>query len=87
MLSLAIIDDIGAILVVAVGYGSQLDWAALAVGGVGVAIVRGMGLLGVRSIPIYFLVGALIWLAVDASGIHPPSQGSFSVCWRPLRDG
>ena len=42
MLSLAIIDDIGAILVVAIGYGSQLDWAALAVGGLGIAIVRGM---------------------------------------------
>jgi Na+:H+ antiporter, NhaA family len=75
MLSLAIIDDIGAILVVAIGYGSQLDWAALAVGGLGIAIVRGMTLLGIRSIPIYFLVGVLIWLAVDASGIHPTVTG------------
>jgi NhaA family Na+:H+ antiporter len=75
MLSLAIIDDIGAILVVAIGYGSELDWAALAVGGLGIAIVRGMSLLGIRSIPIYFLVGVLIWLAVDASGIHPTVTG------------
>ena len=48
MLSLAIVDDIGAILVVAIGYGSQLDWAALAVGGLEIAIVVGMGLLGIR---------------------------------------
>ena len=75
MLSLAIIDDIGAILVVAIGYGSQLDWAALAVGGLGIAIVRGMTLLGIRSIPIYFLVGGLTWLAVDASGIHATVTG------------
>jgi Na+:H+ antiporter, NhaA family len=75
MLSLAIVDDIGAILVAAIGYGSQLDWAALAVGGLGIAIVRGMGLLGIRSIPMSFLVGALIWLAVDASGIHATVTG------------
>jgi NhaA family Na+:H+ antiporter len=34
-----------------------------------------MALLGVRSIPLYFLVGALIWLAVDASGIHATLTG------------
>ena len=56
MLSLAIVDDIGAILVVAIGYGGQLDFAALAFGGLGIAIVVGMGLLGIRSTPIYFLV-------------------------------
>ena len=75
MLSLAIVDDIGAILVVAIGYGGQLDFAALAFGGLGIAIVVGMGLLGIRSIPIYFLVGGLTWLAVDASGIHATVTG------------
>ena len=85
MLSLAIIDDIGAILVVAIGYGGQLDWTALAVGGLGIAIVRGMGLLGIRSIPIYFLVGVLIWLAVDASGIHPTVTGVILGLLAPTR--
>jgi NhaA family Na+:H+ antiporter len=75
MLSLAIVDDIGAILVVAIGYSSQLDWVALALGAVGMAGVRGMGLLGVRSIPIYFLVGTLSWAAVDASGVHATITG------------
>jgi Na+:H+ antiporter, NhaA family len=85
MLSLAIIDDIGAILVVAIGYGNQLDWAALAVGGLGIAIIRGMGLLGIRSIPIYFLVGGLIWMAVDASGIHPTVTGVILGLLTPTR--
>ena len=75
MLSLAIVDDIGAILVVAIGYGSQISWEAFALAVVGFAIVRGMALLGVRSIPVYFLVGGMIWLAVDASGIHPTVTG------------
>jgi NhaA family Na+:H+ antiporter len=75
MLSLAIVDDVGAILVVAIGYSSQLDWGALALGVVGVASVRGMGMLGIRSIPLYFLVGLLSWVAVDASGVHATITG------------
>jgi NhaA family Na+:H+ antiporter len=75
MLSLAIVDDIGAILVVAIGYSSQIAWGALALGVVGMASVRGMGLLGIRHIPLYFLAGAVSWLAVDASGIHATITG------------
>jgi Na+:H+ antiporter, NhaA family len=45
MVSLAIADDIGAILVVAIGYGSYLRWEALALAIVGTAVVRGMALL------------------------------------------
>ena len=75
MLSLAIVDDIGAILVVALGYSGTIAWAALAFGVVGCVVVRGMAWLGVRSVPIYSLVGSLIWLAVDASGIHPTIAG------------
>jgi NhaA family Na+:H+ antiporter len=85
MLSLAIVDDIGAILVVAIGYGGSLDFAALAFGGLGIAIVLGMGRLGIRSIPIYFLVGGLIWLAVDASGIHATVTGVILGLLAPTR--
>ena len=42
MLSLAIVDDIGAILIVAIGYSSHIAWGALMVAGLGVAIVRAM---------------------------------------------
>jgi NhaA family Na+:H+ antiporter len=75
LLSLAVIDDIGAILVVAVGYSDEIGWTALAAAGAGVAAVRALALLGIRSVPIYILAGALIWLAVDASGIHPTVTG------------
>ena len=85
MLSLAIVDDMGAILVVAIGYGGQPDFAALAFGGLGIAIVVGMGLLGIRSIPIYFLVGGLTWLAVDASGIHATVTGVILGLLTPTR--
>lgn len=75
LLSLAIFDDIGAIMVVAIGYGSALNWWALALSGLGLAVVMAAARLGVRSIPIYFLIGGLTWLAMDASGIHPTLVG------------
>jgi len=85
MLSLAIVDDIGAILVVAVGYSSHIAWGALALGAVGIAVVRVMALAGVRGISIYFLVGGLVWFAVDASGIHATITGVILGLMTPAR--
>lgn len=75
MLSLAIVDDIGAVLVVAIGYGEVIRWDMLALAVVGFVIVRAMALLGIRSMMIFFLVGGLIWIAIDASGIHATVTG------------
>jgi NhaA family Na+:H+ antiporter len=75
LLSLAVVDDIGAVLVVAVGYSRALGWPALALGGAGLAVVHGMGLLGVRSVVLYVLAGGLVWLAADSSGIHATVTG------------
>jgi NhaA family Na+:H+ antiporter len=85
MLSLAIADDIGAILVVAIGYSAHINWGALALGALGVAIVRAMALAGVRGVAIYFLAGGLIWLAVDASGIHATVTGVILGLLTPAR--
>lgn len=75
LLSLAIFDDIGAILIVAIGYGDALSVPALLFAALGLVFVVGLGRLGARSMPIYFLVGGMIWLAFDASGIHPTLAG------------
>ncbi len=85
MLSLAIVDDIGAILVVAVGYSSHIAWGALALAAVGLALVRAMALIGVRTFPVYFMLGSLVWLAVDASGIHATITGVILGLMTPAR--
>ena len=85
MLSMAIIDDLGAILVVAIGYGSQVAWGALFSAALGVAVVRASALLGVRSVALYSVVGGSIWLAVDASGIHPTITGVILGLLTPAR--
>jgi len=76
LLSLAIFDDVGAILVVAVvGYENSLNWTALAFVALGLAAVVGAMRIGIRSVPIYFVLGGVIWFCFDVSGIHPTLAG------------
>ena len=70
VLSLAIIDDIGAILVIAVGYTAEIDLVALGLGAVGIGGVLALRYLGVRSVPVYYFTGILTWFAVHESGVH-----------------
>lgn len=85
LLSLAIFDDVGAILVIAIGYGDPLNWSALAYAAVGLVLTLTMARLGVRGLPAYFAIGGLIWLAVDASGIHPTVVGVVLGLMTPAR--
>ena len=75
LLSLAIADDIGAILVIAIGYTSGLDWTWLGVGFAGMGLVVLLARLGVRSIGVYALVGAVVWLGFHESGVHATIAG------------
>lgn len=77
--SLAIFDDVGAILVVAIGYGGSISWLPIALAGTGFALVAVTSRLGIRSIPAYFAIGGAIWLALDSGGIHPTLAGCASV--------
>ena len=75
ILSIAIVDDIGAILVIAFGYTDTLDMAWLAAGLVGISVVLLMQRAGVRSIGMYAMVGAFIWLGFHESGVHATIAG------------
>jgi len=75
LLSLAIADDIGAILVIAIGYTAGLDWAALGLGVLGIVAVVVLQKLGVWSIPVYVVLGALVWYAFHESGVHATIAG------------
>ena len=75
LLSLAIADDMGAVLVIAVAYTEHVNLLALAIAGGGFGLTYAMNRLGVRSIGLYVAVAIGIWFAVLASGIHPTISG------------
>ncbi len=75
LLSVAIVDDLGAVLVIAFVYTGSLAWGWLAAAAVGIGLTYGLNRAGVRSVGVYVLVGAVIWVAVYKSGIHPTVAG------------
>lgn len=75
VLSLAIVDDIGAVIIIAIFYSSDISFQALALGLVGFGVIVALNRLGVRKVPIYIFVGILIWLAFFFSGVHPTVAG------------
>lgn len=75
LLSLVVIDDIGAILLIAVVYSKTLVVPALVVAVVAMAIACVLAWLGMRSVLAYALIGAVVWFAIDASGIHATITG------------
>ncbi len=75
LLSLAIADDIGAVVVIAVFYSTGLSWGMLGAAAVALAAARLLSRSGVRSGGVYVLVGGSAWLAMLNSGVHPTIAG------------
>jgi NhaA family Na+:H+ antiporter len=75
LLALAIVDDLGAVTVIAIFYSHDLSTIALALAGLGLVATFGLRLAGVRFYPVYWAMGAGIWLATLASGIHATVAG------------
>ena len=75
LLSLAIVDDIGAILVIALFYSGGLDLEWLVGAGFVLVVIAVMQRLRVFWVPVYVLLGAGLWLATFESGIHATIAG------------
>jgi NhaA family Na+:H+ antiporter len=75
LLALAIIDDLMAIIVIAVFYTDDLSALALLLGGIGVAGLAALNLFGVRKPSIYVVVGVFTWVCVLKSGVHATLAG------------
>jgi Na+:H+ antiporter, NhaA family len=75
LLSLAIADDIGATLVIALVYSTNLSLSALAVGAAGFAAILFFRWIGVRRVAAYAVLAIVIWVAFVKSGVHPTVAG------------
>ncbi len=84
LLAVAILDDLGAIIVIAVFYTTQLSLEALALGGLGVALLALMNIGGVRRATPYILVGVFVWACVLKSGVHATLAGVITGLAIPL---
>ena len=83
--ALAIVDDLGAVLVIAVFYTSELHWGSLAGAGVLLLVLVAANRAGVRSPAVYGGVGVLVWLLFLGSGVHATVAGVLVALTVPAR--
>jgi NhaA family Na+:H+ antiporter len=75
LLALAIIDDLGAIVIIAVFYTHDLSTLSLALAAIGIAGLVALNLAGVARLMPYMLVGLFLWVCVLKSGVHATLAG------------
>jgi NhaA family Na+:H+ antiporter len=84
--SLAIVDDLGAILIIATFYASGLSFTALGIAAVTTAALYGLNAYGVTRLLPYLLLGVLLWGAMLSSGIHPTLAGVVLAMMIPINN-
>lgn len=85
LLALAIIDDIVAILIIAIFYTTGLDYQGAIIALIGCAAVFAMQRMGVGNAWIYVIPGAVIWVGLFKFGVHPTLAGVFLGLITPVR--
>ena len=85
LLTLAIVDDIGAIVVIALFYGGDISWSALAVAGAGVGVTWLLRRSRVDWPPVYVAIGIATWYATYKSGVHATIAGVALALTTPAR--
>lgn len=83
--ALAIVDDLGAVLVIALFYTSELNLGALGLAGVVWLLALGAARLGVRRLGIYGILGLFLWYFIWRSGLHATIAGVLLALAVPLR--
>jgi NhaA family Na+:H+ antiporter len=85
LLALAVIDDLGAIVVIAFCYSPAIALSGLLIASVGVALILTLRAKGVWAFSAYVLPAVVVWIGVHASGIHPTIAGVVVGLLTPVR--
>ncbi|MEN1831531.1 Na+/H+ antiporter NhaA [Pseudomonas lijiangensis] len=85
LMTLAIIDDLGAIIVIALFYSGELSSLSLILAGVSILALVVMNRLGVAKLGPYLLIGLVLWVCVLKSGVHATLAGVVLAFCIPLR--
>ncbi|HEY4066275.1 MAG TPA: Na+/H+ antiporter NhaA [Burkholderiaceae bacterium] len=85
--AVAIIDDLGAIIVIALFYTAQLSLPMLLAAGAGILVLFALNRARVMHIGPYVVVGLIVWVCVLKSGIHATLAGVATALAIPLKDG
>jgi NhaA family Na+:H+ antiporter len=85
LMAFAIADDIGAVIVIALFYASGIIWSHLLAAAIILFLLIGSNWIGIRSIPVYAVLGFVLWIAFLDSGIHATIAGVVLAMTVPAR--
>ncbi len=86
LLTLAIFDDLAAIIIIAIFYSADISLTALTIGSIALAVAVIMNRTGVTRTSSYIFVGLILWVAVLKSGVHATLAGVLIAFCIPMRD-
>jgi NhaA family Na+:H+ antiporter len=87
LVTIAIVDDLGAVLIIALGYTERIDLPALLAAAGPLAVMLHLNRRGVVRLSPYLLLGLLLWLLIHRSGVHATIAGILTALAIPLRTG
>ncbi|PVW92840.1 Na(+)/H(+) antiporter NhaA, partial [Campylobacter jejuni] len=85
LLSLAIFDDVGAILIIAIFYTTKLSIAAFVIAGLAILVMLILNLLGITRKSFYFICSVILWISVLKSGVHATLAGIVTAFFIPMQ--
>ncbi len=83
--SLAVVDDLGAVILIAIFYAGSLNLAALGYAAMVLAALILLNRLGIKKLMPYLLLGIVLWFLIEASGIHATIAGVLLAITIPVR--
>ncbi len=86
LLTLAIFDDLAAIIIIALFYSGDLSLSALFIGALALIVAITMNRIGVTRTSSFILLGVVLWIAVLKSGVHATLAGVLIAFCIPMRD-
>lgn len=84
LLSLAIFDDVGAILIIALFYTTKLSLAALIVASIAILLMLLLNIFGIAKKSFYFICSVILWVSVLKSGVHATLAGIITAFLIPM---
>ena len=84
LMALAIIDDLGAIVIISIFYTSQISVLSIAIAGTALMILIAFNYFGITKKTAYFIVGTIMWVSVLKSGVHATLAGVMLAFTIPL---
>ncbi len=84
LVTVAIVDDMGAVVIIALFYTAKIDMTALAAAAIIFAVTFGLGRMGLKRLSVFLILAVMLWFAMLLSGVHATIAGVLAAMTIPI---